>query len=229
MLQPTTAPAGGATGGENALSQATTDELGKNDFLKMLTTQLKNQDPSNPMKGREFAAQLAQFTSVEQLTNISSQLESEQSGENTAVTEAMNRNMATNLIGRQVEAGGNQIGWTGDGTATVGFELDRPASEVALTIRDGSGTVVRTKTLEDVSGTGEFTWDGTTDGGSEVPEGTYSFQVSATDGNGEKISTQTHLEGTVDRITLEDGGAELWIGGPKISMDRVQSVSATNS
>jgi len=228
MLQPTVPPTGGATGSaENALSQATSSELGKDDFLKLLTTQLQNQTPSDPMKGREFAAQLAQFTSVEQLTSINSQLEGQKSG-NGALAQSINDSMATNLIGRTVEATGKSINWTGDGKATVGFDVERPASEVTLTIRDAAGNAVRSKTVEDVSGSAEITWDGTTDGGSKVPEGAYSFDVSAADSDGEAIGISSHLEGTVDRITLKDGGTQLWLGGAKISMGRVQSVAATN-
>lgn len=129
----------GESGGKGALSQATSANLGKNDFLKLLTTQLQNQDPSNPMKGKDFAAQLAQFSSVEQLTNISGQIE-EQGKSDGALAQSINDSMATDLIGRTVKTSGNTLQWTGEGEATFGVDLERPASEATVTIRDAGAT-----------------------------------------------------------------------------------------
>jgi len=213
------------SGGREALSQATSANLGKNDFLKLLTTQLKNQDPSNPMKGKEFAAQLAQFSSVEQLTNISSQLEGQQKG-NEALAQSVNDSIATDLIGRKVETSGSTIQWGGEGDTTFGLDLERPATEATVTIRDGAGNAVRTKTLENVSETTEISWDGTSDGGGQVPNGTYSVDVSATGANGESVEATAHLEGTVDRVSLEKGGTSLWLGGARVPMGRVESIAA---
>lgn len=225
-LAPTTQTSSTASSnGSGALSEATSQNMGKNDFLKLLTTQLQNQDPSNPMKGRQFAAQLAQFSSVEQLNNISSQLEGQKKG-NDGLAQSINDNMATDLIGRSVEASGNTMQWTGEGKATFGLDLERPASEATVTIRDGAGNAVHTQTLEDVSKTTEVSWDGTADGGGQVPEGSYSVDVSATNGSGDSIQATAQLEGTVDRVTFEDGGTSLWLGGARIPMGRVQSIAA---
>lgn len=221
---PASSGGGGAASG-GTLSKATSANLGKNDFLKLLTTQLKNQDPSSPMKGREFAAQLAQFSSVEQLNNISSQLEGQQKG-NGVLAQSINDSIATDLIGRKVETSGSTMQWSGDGETTLGLDLERPATEATVTIRDGGGNAVRTKTLENVSKTAELSWDGTSDGGGQVPDGTYSVDVSATGANGESVEATAHLEGTVDRVSLEDGGTSLWLGGARIPMGRVQSIAA---
>ena len=218
-------PQVGSSGGRGALSEATSANLGKNDFLKLLTTQLQNQDPSNPMKGKDFAAQLAQFSSVEQLTNISSQIE-EQGNSDGALAQSINDSIATDLIGRTVETTGSTMQWRGEGEATFGLDLERPASEATVTIRDAGGNAVRTKTLEDLSKTTEVSWDGTADGGGQVPEGTYSVDVSATGESGDSIEATARLEGTVDRVTLKDGKTSLWIGGAQVSMGRVQSIAA---
>jgi len=211
--------------GAGGLSEATSANLGKNDFLKLLTTQLKNQDPSSPMKGREFAAQLAQFSSVEQLNNISSQIENQESSKN-GLAQSINDSIATDLIGRTVETSGNTMQWTGEGEATFGLDLERPAAEATVTIRDAGGNAVHTQTLEDVSRSAEVSWDGTADGGGQVPEGTYSVDVSATSGGGDTIQGTARLEGTVDRVTLKNGGTSLWIGGAQVSMGRVESIAA---
>jgi len=211
--------------GAGALSEATSANLGKNDFLKLLTTQLKNQDPSDPMKGKEFAAQLAQFSSVEQLNNISGQIE-DQGKSDGALAQSINDSIATDLIGRTVKTSGNTLQWTGEGETTFGVDLERPASEATVTIRDAGGNAVRTKTLENVSESTNVTWDGTTDGGGQVPDGTYSVDVSATGGSGDAIEGAARLEGTVDRVTLQDGETSLRIGGARVSMERVQSIAA---
>jgi len=219
------APQESDSGGGGSLSEATSANLGKNDFLKLLTTQLKNQDPSNPMKGKEFAVQLAQFSSVEQLNNISGQIEEQGSGDGT-LAQSINDSIATDLIGRTVETSGSTMQWRGEGETTFGLDLERPASEATVTIRDAGGNAVRTKTLEDVSKTTEVSWDGTADGGGQVPEGTYSVDVNATGGSGDSIEATARLEGTVDRVTLKDGKTSLWIGGAQVPMERVQSIAA---
>lgn len=214
-----------SSGSEN-FSQAASKELGKNDFLKLLVAQLSNQDPTNPMEGREFAAQLAQFTSVEQLTNISGQMEAQQ-GANDALAQSINSGVATDLIGRTVETAGNKVTWTGEGERTLGFDLSSPASEVTVTIRNAAGSPVRTHTLNNVSaGSEEITWDGTSDGGGTLPEGNYTFDVSATDANGEPVSASPYMTGTVDRITFGQEGTQLWVDGTKVSMGNVRSVAA---
>lgn len=229
MIQSTTSlSASGAsqgTSGSGVLGQATSQKLGKNDFLKLLVTQLRNQNPNNPMKGREMATQLAQFTSVEQLKNISSQIENQQ-GANRALAQSINNGVATDLIGRQAEVSGNTFTWDGEGDVTLGMDLQSSATEVKVTIRDSAGNAVRTKTLDGVSpGSKEITWDGTTDDGSMLPTGQYSFDVEATDGDGNAITSSSYIQGTVERITFGQDGTQLWVNGTQTTMDRIRSVS----
>lgn len=211
--------------GSGALGEVSDQKLGKNDFLKLLVTQLRNQNPNSPMKGRKMATQLAQFSSVEQLTNIRDQLKNQQ-GSNRALAQSVNNGVATDLIGRNVEVSGNTFQWTGEGEATLGMELSSPASEVKVTIRDAAGNAVRTRTLENVgAGPKEIKWDGRADGGSHLPTGTYSFDVSATNGDGDTIRARSYVEGAVERITFGRDGTKLWVNGTEVSMDRVRSVS----
>ncbi|MFB6278460.1 MAG: flagellar hook assembly protein FlgD [Salinibacter sp.] len=230
MLEPPSSPASAgaaqSSGGGGALSQATSQQVGKDGFLKMLVTQLKNQNPTDPMKGRDFASQLAQFSSVEQLTSIGDQLEAQKSG-NKALMRSVNSGVATDLIGRTVEAKGNQFSWNGEGETTLGMDLNSSASEVTVTIRDDAGNAVRTRTLENVqAGSKEITWDGTSDAGNQVPNGDYSFEIEATNPQGESVEASPYLKGSVDRISFGKDGTKLWVNGAKISMDRVRSVAA---
>ncbi len=223
---PASAGAAQSSGGGGALSQATSQQVGKDGFLKMLVTQLKNQNPTDPMKGRDFASQLAQFSSVEQLTSIGDQLEAQKGG-NRALMRSVNSGVATDLIGRTVEAEGNQFSRSGEGETTLGMDLNSPASEVTVTIRDDAGNAVRTRTLDNVqAGSKEITWDGTSDAGNQVPDGDYSFEIEATDPQGESVEASPYLKGSVDRITFGQDGTKLLVNGAKISMDRVRSVAA---
>jgi flagellar basal-body rod modification protein FlgD len=214
------------TSGGGALSEATSQQVGKDGFLKMLVTQLKNQNPTDPMKGRDFASQLAQFSSVEQLTSIGDQLESQKGG-NQALTQSVNSGVATDLIGRTVKADSNQFAQSGGQEKTLGIDLSSPASEVTVTIRNGAGSPVRTRTLKNVeAGETEITWNGTDDEGNQVPDGNYSFDVEATSPQGDSVEANPFLTGNVDRVSFGKEGARLLVDGAKIPLDRVRSVAA---
>jgi len=227
MIQSATSPetSGGAQSAGGALSQATSQQVGKNGFLKMLVTQLKNQNPTDPMKGRDFASQLAQFSSVEKLTTISDQIKS-QKGANQALTKSVNSGVATDLIGRTVEAAGNQFTQKNGQKKTLGMDLSSSASEVTVTIRDSGGNAVRTRTLEDVqAGSQEITWDGTTDSGATAADGTYTFDVEATGPEGDPVETTPYLKGSVDRVTFDQEGTRVLVDGTKVPMQRIRSVA----
>lgn len=210
----------------NALAKTTSQKLGKDGFLKILVTQLKNQNPSNPLKGRNLASQLAQFSSVEQLTNISDQLKNQKSSSR-SLTQSVNSGVATDLIGKNVEARGGTFQWSGQGKATIGVDLQSPASELTVTIRNAAGNAINTRTIENVqAGKTELTWDGETEAGAEVPDGKYSVDVKATGAQGSSVSATPYLAGQVDRVAFSKDGTQLSIGGAKIPMSRVESVTA---
>lgn len=227
MIQSASSPetSGASQSAGGALSQATSQKVGKDGFLKMLVTQLQNQNPTDPMKGRDFASQLAQFSSVEKLTTISDQIKS-QKGANQALTKSVNNGVATDLIGRTVEASGNQFTQSGGQEKTLGMDLSSSASEVTVTIRDSGGNAIRTRTLEDVqAGSHEITWDGTTDSGAQAPDGEYSFDIEATGPEGDSVEASPYLKGSVDRVTFDQDGTRVLVDGTKIPMGRIRSVA----
>ncbi len=217
-------------------------DLNRDDFLQLLVAQLANQDPLNPQEGHEFAAQLAQFSSVEQLSNISSTLalHSEQlallsegsaaaAGQQIALANAINDrttlSAATALIGQTVEAAGDTAVWNGTDPAALSFRLDAPAAEVTVTVRDANGAVVRTITPGHLGeGAHVPAWDGLTDDGTPAEPGAYTFSVAATDADGEAVSATTFTRGRVDRISIDADGAKLWIGPFAVALDDVLSV-----
>lgn len=200
--------------------------MGKDEFLLLLVTQLRNQDPTNPMDGQQFAAQLAQFSSVEQLINIDQTLAA--NGEmNSLLAQSVNSGVAAGLIGKTVEAAGNTVTWNGEGEAALHFEIGKPAGQVTVTIRDEAGNVVRELSLDDYeAGKHTVAWDGETNAGTRAASGTYTFEVKATGGKDgkESIPATTFIKGRVDRITFGAEGIQLWLGDTAVLMGAVQSV-----
>lgn len=199
-------------------------EMGKDEFLKLLVTQLGNQDPMNPMDGQQFAAQLAQFTSVEQLMNISSTL-AENSAMNGMLAQSINSGVAAGLIGKSVETASDSINVDAENPAKLAFRLDDTADSVKVTIRDEAGNLVRELNLDGrSSGDHEYEWDGTDLHGQRVKEGVYKFEVKATTQSGETVGSEGFFRGQVDRITFGQDGIMLWIGKVKVPMADVESV-----
>ncbi len=203
---------------------AGSEVLGKEEFLQLLVTQISNQDPMNPLEGQDFAAQLAQFSTVEQLINIDETL----GVNNTSVellSQSTNAGIAASLIGQTVEAGGNAINWNGEDDADLAFELGAPASNVTVTIMDDAGNVVRTLEVG-AMGDGDQTvsWDGTNGDGATVEQGLYTFEVSATDTDGEAVEVTTLTRGTVDRVTFGLDGILLWLGEVPVPLEMVSTV-----
>lgn len=223
-------PIGQTYGGASAPPAAPSGELDRNAFLQLLVTQLANQDPLSPQAGHEFAAQLAQFSSVEQLSSIAQTLTGHshqlaalaagldaatvQQGELGAVlANRADLASAAGLVGQTVEAEGNKLVWTGQKPAQFGYALDEPAASVRVSVRDQSGRTVRTIELGHAgAGPHGATWDGLGDDGQPLPPGTYTFAVDARDPAGEALDATTTIRGRVDRITIDDDGVRLWIG-----------------
>jgi flagellar basal-body rod modification protein FlgD len=217
-------------------------ELNRDDFLQLLVAQLSNQDPTNPQKGHEFAAQLAQFSSVEQLSNISGTLalHSEQLAmlsEGTAaaasqqaalaemITDRTTLSAATGLIGQTVQAPGNTTVYNGADPAPLAMGLSQPAANATITVRDANGNVVRTIEPGHLgSGQQAPMWDGMTDDGTPAEPGAYTFKVEATDADGEAVDVTTYTRGRVDRISIDEDGAKLWMGPFAVALDDVLQV-----
>lgn len=207
-----------------ALTGGSSQVMGKDEFLRLLVTQLSNQDPLSPMDGQQFAAQLAQFSSVEQLMNIGSTLAG--NGEmNALLAQSINSGVAAGLIGKTIEADTNTVGWSGEGEARLGFELGGDAEKITLTIRNEAGVVVRTMEL-DPHGAGTHTtvWDGKDDAGSTVAKGAYTFEVTATGADAAPVEASVFVEGRVDRVTFGRDGILLWLGEASVPMHAVRSV-----
>lgn len=157
----------------------------KTQFLTLLTTQLRNQDPMNPMENAEVTSQLAQMSTVDGIERLNALFQS--FVDTQASADGVN---AAALLGRGVLVEGKALSLTEAG-AVGGLELDGPADKVTLTIRDSSGIAVANIEMKDLeAGSHNFVWDGTADDGTRAADGVYSISVAASLG-GDKVTGRT--------------------------------------
>lgn len=198
------APFSAAAGGAQA--------MGQDAFLKLLTTQLKYQDPLKPMDNTQFVSQLAQFSQLEQLTNLNQTMTT--MGNNFST---LNNNQVTNLIGRNVIAQGGAIPLNGGSPPSLAYSLNRNASKVTISITDSTGNLVRTMQIgPQSSGNQVAAWDGNNNAGTAVPQGNYNYTVSATGQTGTAVAATTYTQGPVTGITYNNGTAYLIVNGSPV-------------
>ncbi len=216
-------------GAGNPTTQVAGNVMGKDDFLKLLITQLKNQDPLSPMKDQEFAAQLAQFSSLEQLQNIRSALE-QNLQVNMMLAQSVNNSLATTLIGKQVVAVSDEVEFDGENPVEIHFRLKGNAESVQLIITDSDGNTVRTIDAGAFSeGDQVVIWDGKDDHGNLLSSGKYHVQVKATDKNDKDVNALVILMGLVDGVSYEDGVARLLMGVQEIKYSQVLEFTQPDS
>lgn len=208
----------------SASATAGSNMLAKDDFLKLLIVQLQNQDPLNPMEGTEFATQLAQFSSVEQLTNISDTL-TDSLTVNQLMTQSIGNSLATTMIGKDVKATGNGFTITESGDVSLGYTLGSDAATVTVKVFDQAGSLMRTMTITNAeAGDGTITWDGLTDNGSRVAAGRYSFTVSAADAAGTAITSSAYITGTISAVRFTTDGTVFVVGGLEIPLSQILEI-----
>ena len=214
---------GQSIAGANQNAGRANGDLGKNEFLQLLVAQLQNQDPINPMEGTEFAAQLAQFNSVEQLINVNTGI-AELSQAQQVMSNGLNNSLASSLAGKTVKVFGNQVSAGDNGTTDISIKLNQLASDVEILVRDANGTVVSTDNLQNLGeGEHEWSWNGKTDDGRRVPEGIYTVEVNARNGD-KNVSALTFTEGIVDRVKFTGDGIKLLVNGMLMSLGDVEEI-----
>jgi flagellar basal-body rod modification protein FlgD len=213
--------------GASALSQPAGKQgsLGKDEFLKLLVTQLRYQDPMNPMKGTEFAAQLAQFSSVEQLFNINTKL-SYSMEVNALLSKSINNALSSAFIGKEVRASADTFRYNGEGTMKLGYSLPSSAEIATVKIYDASGNLVKTVTSVGTDkGDNNFTWDGKNQDGQAVSAGKFKFVVEAKDGNGTDVASSVYIFGTVSAVRFRAEGTVFVINGQEIPLSDILEIS----
>lgn len=194
--------------------------LDKDAFLQLLITQLRFQDPLSPMQNEQFVAQLAQFSSLEQMESLNSKFD-----DLSLLTQSLNNSSAAGLIGRQVRASGESVRLGAAESVEVGYFLPSEATEVTMTIYDGQGRAVRTlHPSEGAAGAHRLTWDGRDDAGVRLPAGDYKLQVEAKAAGGEAVSALSVITGPVEGVTFKNGSALLIVNGVELPLSSVLEV-----
>ena len=191
--------------------------LGKQDFLNLLVSQMQNQDPLDPMKGTEFAAQLAQFSSLEQLTNLNTSM-TQSLDANAILTQSINNGLSASFIGKDVRAAVDTFQYTGDGDVKIGYDLATEASKVTVKIYDSNGTLVKTMTGDTDKGENSLTWNGTGEAGDLLASGKYSFKVEAVGNDGKAITADKYVFGKITGVRFKPEGTVFVIDGMEIAL-----------
>jgi flagellar basal-body rod modification protein FlgD len=194
--------------------------LGKDEFLRLLVAQLSAQDPLNPMDSREFSAQLAQFSALEQMTNVNSTLE-----ELVAAQQAMGNSSMISLIGKLVDIPGNSFEYTQGEPTNLTYTLDSEASTTKVDIYNSTGALVKTINGPGAQGSNLTIWNGLDSQGNPVDSGFYTFKIQATDASGKLVGAETFSTGLVTDVLFEDGKAFAVVNGQKLPAEEITRVS----
>lgn len=193
-----------------------------NMFLKLLTTQMQNQDPLDPMDTSQYTQQLVQYSQVEQsiqqtgvLRDILGRLSTQDMAQ------------ASGFIGREVEFASSQSGLSATAPASWAFDLPRAARSMTATVTDTQGRTVATRTLDGAAGANRFAWDGILAGGGRAADGAYTLSIAAVDGNGATIPVAVRSVGRVAEVTSSGGVLALGVNGIALPASSIVRVAAS--
>jgi flagellar basal-body rod modification protein FlgD len=186
-------------------------------FLQLLTAQLKNQNPLDPLDTNQFTQQLVQFAQVEQQLKSNDQLSALVSLQKTAQSTA-----ALDYVGKSVVVDGATAQLTNK-TATWSFSVPKPAS-ATINIKNASGQAVYTGSYTVNPGTQNFKWDGRGANGTQWPDGAYTMSITANDASGQPVAISTEIQGVVDSADLTQSQPILSVGGQNFTLDKIKRV-----
>lgn len=199
-------------------TQAGGEKLGESydQFLVLLTTQLQNQDPLEPMKTEAFTQQLVQYSQIEQQISMNEKLDAM-----VQLQLAGASNIGLGYVGLEASYIGSDFHFDGERPVDTTYTFDDIASVSSISILDEQGNSVYTQAGEAGQGPHQFKWDGKNAGGELVPEGTYSVSIGANNAAGENLKTTTVVSGIVDGIESQNGVIFLLVGDRAVSLSSV--------
>jgi flagellar basal-body rod modification protein FlgD len=201
------------TGAAGTQSQSSSmKSVGKDEFMKLLLAQLKNQDPLKPMDGTDFAAQLAQFSSLEQLKNLNTTLETQSVNQMT-----LGYSQSVNMIGKQAVANsGNTITANGQ-TSELNYSLAKDAQSVTISIMDKDGKLIKSwDESAKKAGMNSATWDC-----SGVEKGDYTYQINARDSFGALVTADTMTTGMVTAVHFRSNQILVTLNGREVPLSDI--------
>ncbi len=199
--------------------------MGKDDFLTLLVAQLQHQDPLNPSESTEFTAQLAQFSSLEQLQNIDASLKGYEVYQAT-----LNNIQSSGFIGKTVTATGSMFGVNGGTPDPIRFDLANDADSVYIQIYDNfGGFVADIQAGARAAGEQQVAWDGRDANGTAVADGPYTFSVMAMNADGSVVSSASYTTGIVSGVDYKTGATNLLINGHEVPIASVIRVEETGT
>ncbi len=189
-----------------------------NTFLSLLTTQLQNQNPLDPLDTNQFTQQLVQFTSVEQAVKTNENLETlAKLSAASAITGAVG------YIGKEVTAEGSAAQLT-NGSASWKYSIASDSPSATITIRDANGNEVFSENRPLSKGSETYTWDGRTSTGGLAPDGAYTLSIRATDGNNGSIAVSTQISGIVEGVDMSGSEPVLIINGRELKLTEIVAI-----
>lgn len=199
-------------------------ELGKDAFMTLLLTQMKNQDPTTPLKSHEMAAQLAQFTSLEKLNNINEGISDLRKDQQPA-----HNFQALAFIGKTISTDNSKVGRVDtESTHQVRFTLPADSQATKMVVKDAAGNIVRNLEFKNLkTGKNELEWNGMTEEGAKAPVGDYTVAIEAVGSNGRKLAVEMKTEGVISGVNFTAQGPQLMVGKQVINMADVKSISET--
>ncbi|GBD88080.1 basal-body rod modification protein FlgD [bacterium BMS3Abin03] len=207
--------------------QANSTIMGKDDFLQLLVTQLRYQDPLSPMDGTKFASQLAQFSSLEQLSNLNQAVQMSIDG-NYYLSQSINNTLTATLIGKNVKLAGGTIVKNGQTNVKLGYTLPNSASSVEVNVKDENGNIVKTfDAPPSKTGDSKLLWDFTDNNGSKLPDGTYTFEVIAKNDSGDDMTATLFKWGKIDGIRFSEKGTTLVVDGNEYLLSDILEILDT--
>jgi flagellar basal-body rod modification protein FlgD len=198
------------------------NEMGKDDFIKLMSAQLKHQDPMSPLKNEQMAAQLAQFSALEQMVNVNTNLE-----KMSAAQRPTDNVLAASLIGKKIMTDSAKFVFQKGAQPEMKFDLSKDAENLSISIVDSKGEVIRDLELgQMMKGNQALRWDGKNKNNQDALPGEYTFRVTATAPGGTPIIVNTSTAGLVSGVTFENNKAMLMVDGNKIPLEAVGRIEA---
>jgi flagellar basal-body rod modification protein FlgD len=204
-----------------ATSATGTKALGQDAFLQLLVSELKNQDPTQAQDPNAMISQMAQFSALEQQTSTNSLLTGMQNQ-----FYALFQNQSANLIGKNVQVTSSSMDLA-SGKASIGVNLPSAASKVSIAIQNAAGQTVKTLNPGAMAaGNQVVAWDGKDAAGNQLPDGSYTVNITASDTSGNAVNATTTSMATVTKVSFDNGTITVTAGGKQYPLSSINEITS---